>query len=79
MIDTQIVEFVITAEHVGQDIVVFVSSTILKSIGPADPLLVSYTLHDQVHNSSLTSNIGVGALQPDTTYLEAPSVPLAVD
>jgi hypothetical protein len=78
-IDNQIVEFVITAEQVGQDIVVFVSSTILKAIGPADPLLVSYTLHDQVHNSSLTSNIGVGALQPDTTYLEAPSVPLAVD
>jgi len=75
-IDNQIVEFVISAEHVGQDVVVFVSSAILKLIGPADPLLASYKLHDQVHNSSLTSNVGVGTLEPDTTYLEAPSVPL---
>ena len=78
-IDNQIVEFVINAEQVGQDIVFFVSSDILKLIGPTDPLLVSYKIHDQVHNSSLTSTIGVGALEPDTTYLEAPSVPLAND
>ncbi|MHC8328645.1 hypothetical protein [Pseudomonas sp. LB1P83] len=78
-IDNQIVEFVIDAGQVGQDIVVFVSSAILKLIGPADPLLVSYKIHDQVHNSSLTSNIGVGTLEPDTTYLEAPSVPLTHD
>lgn len=75
-IDNQIVKYVIKPDQVGKDIVILVSSAILKLIGPADPLLVSYKLHDQVHNNSLKSEIGVGALKPDTTYLEAPSVRL---
>lgn len=78
-IDNQTVEYVIDLAQVGQDIVVFVSSAILKLIGPADPLLASYKIHDQVHNSSRTSRTGVGTLEPDRTYLEAPSVPLADD
>lgn len=74
MFGNQIVEYTLKSEEVGQNIVIFVSSAILKLIGPADPLLVSYKIRDQVHNSSLTSKTGEGKLVPDLTYLEAPSV-----
>lgn len=79
MFGNQIIEYTLKSEQVGQSIEIFVSSAILKLIGPADPLLASYKIRDQVHNSSLTSKVGVGALVPDTTYLEAPSVPLTND
>ncbi|WP_445181090.1 hypothetical protein [Pseudomonas sp. McL0111] len=78
-IGNQLVSYVISPGQVGQDIVVTVASAVLKLIGHADPLLVSYRIIDQVHNASLTSKIGMGMLDPDTTYLEAPSVPLTID
>lgn len=78
-VGTQIVEYILKSEEVGRDIVIFVSSAILKLIGPADPLSVSYKIRDQVHNSSLTSKTGEGKLVPDVTYLEAPSVPGSVN
>ncbi|CAI8959900.1 BIG2 domain-containing protein [Pseudomonas serboccidentalis] len=78
-IANQVIYYVTKPEEIGQDIVVTVSSAILKLIGPADPLLVSYQIIDQVQNASLTSKVGVGILDPDTTYLEAPSVPLTLD
>jgi len=74
MFGNQIVEYPLKPEEVGQNIVVFVSAAVLKLIGPADPLLVSYKIRDQVHNSSLTSKTGEGKLDPNLTYLEAPSV-----
>ncbi|MFJ7282853.1 hypothetical protein [Pseudomonas sp. NPDC099000] len=74
MFGNQIVEYTLKPEEVGQNIVVFVSAAVLKLIGPADPLLVSYKIRDQVHNSSLTSKTGEGKLDPNLTYLEAPSV-----
>ncbi|MHC8337815.1 hypothetical protein [Pseudomonas sp. HLT2-19-2] len=74
-VGNQIVEYTLKSEELGQAIVIFVSSTILKLIGPADPLLMSYKIRDQVHNSSLTSKTGKGKLAPDATFLEAPSVP----
>jgi hypothetical protein len=78
-IDSQTAYYTIDSAQIGQDIMIFVSAAILELIGPANPLLVSYTVRDQVHNSSLTSIIGVGTLEPDTSYLEAPSVRLTVD
>jgi len=78
-IGNQIVEYILKREEVGKDIGIFVSSAILKLIGPADPLLVSYKIRDQVHNSSLTSKTGEGKLVPDITFLEPPSVPGSVD
>ncbi|MHC8402575.1 hypothetical protein ACYZTX_24795 [Pseudomonas sp. MDT1-17] len=76
MFGNQTVKYTLKMEDVGKkEIVIFVSSAVLKLIGPADPLLVSYKIRDQVHNSSLTSKTGKGKLVPDTTYLEAPSVP----
>ncbi|MFS2092023.1 hypothetical protein ACCC96_03335 [Pseudomonas sp. Pseusp11] len=74
-IGNQIVEYTLKNDEVGQNVVMFVSSAILKRIGPADPLLVRYKIRDQVHNSSLTSETGKGTLIPEVTYLEAPSVP----
>ena len=78
-VGNQIVEYTLKSEEVGQDIVIFVSSAILKLIGPAVPLLASYKVRDQVHNSSLTSKTGEGKLIPDVTYLEAPSVPDSIN
>ncbi|EZP31386.1 hypothetical protein [Pseudomonas sp. RIT288] len=77
--DQKVPSYAIKLEQIGQDIVMLVSSEILKLIGPADPLLVSYRITDQVHDASLTSKVGVGILDPDTTYLEAPSVPLSIE
>lgn len=74
MFGNQIVKYTLKSEEVDQNVVIFVSSAALKLIGPADPLLVSYKIRDQVHNSSLTSKTGKGKLVPDVTYLEAPSV-----
>ncbi|WP_226499466.1 hypothetical protein [Pseudomonas sp. MWU16-30322] len=78
-IANQVVRYVVKPEEVGQDVVVTVRATTLKLIGPADPLLVSYRITDQVHDASLTSKVGVGILDPDNTYLEAPSVRLSID
>lgn len=72
-----IVEYEITAADIGKDITIKVSSDVLKAIGPADPLLASYTITDLVLNRSLSSAVGVGVLDPDTNYLDAPSVSLA--
>jgi hypothetical protein len=69
----------ITADQVGQDIEIPVSAATLKSIGPADPLLVKYYIQDQVNNSSRTSRVGVGTLDPDQAWLEAPSLRSTID
>ncbi|WP_207847931.1 MULTISPECIES: hypothetical protein [unclassified Pseudomonas] len=78
-IASQIVNYVIKPEEIGKDIVLTVDPATLRLIGHADPLLVSYRITDQVHNISLTSKIGEGILDPDTSYLEAPTVPLTQD
>ncbi|MHA3736506.1 hypothetical protein ACXR0M_12615 [Pseudomonas sp. Eth.TT006] len=78
-VGNQVVYYVITPEQIGKDILMTVSSAVLKLIGHADPLLVSYRIIDQVHNVSLTSKVGVGILDPDKTYLEALTVRLTVD
>jgi len=75
----QVVNYVIKPAEVGKDIVLTVPSATLKLIGHADPLHVSYRITDQVHNISLLSKVGAGKLDPDTSYLEAPSVPLSED
>ncbi|WP_339449158.1 hypothetical protein [Pseudomonas sp. EA_5y_Pfl2_R50] len=75
----QVINYTIKPEEIGQDIVLTVNAATLKLIGHADPLLVSYRITDQVHNISLPSKVGAGRLDPDTSYLEAPSVPKSVD
>ncbi|MDR7107810.1 MULTISPECIES: hypothetical protein [Pseudomonas] len=69
-VGNQLVAYVIKPEEIDQDITIFVPSSVLELIGPAKPLLVSYRIHDQVHNSSHTSKIGDGELVPDKTYLD---------
>lgn len=69
-VGNQLVAYVIKPEEIDQDITIFVPSSVLKSIGPAKPLLASYKIHDQVHNHSRTSKIGEGELVPDKTYLD---------
>lgn len=70
MIGNQIVKRSLKREEVDQDITVFVAPSVLQMIGPAKPLLASYSLQDQVHNKSFTSKIGEGELVPDKTYLD---------
>lgn len=78
-INGKVYEFEITAAHIDNDVTVPVPSTLLKSIGPADPLLVSYVITDLLKNTSLPSAIGAGVLAPDTSYLDAATVRLSID
>ncbi|EJM28978.1 MULTISPECIES: Ig-like domain-containing protein [Pseudomonas] len=77
-INGTIYKFEITAAHIGKDVTVPVPSALLESIGPAEPLLVSYVITDLVNNNSLASAVGAGVLDPDTSYLEAPTVRLSL-